>query len=189
MLDCIEVICPKGGVKGTISSPNHQTTIILSIVIICSIVNISFREKEEANFCWVLWEHLLPVIWEQAINDWFYMKLYALGDSVLLLSSTLKFHLGGSYFICHPSCHPHVIPFLTPSHLIWRQGATILHCWFYPILIRFTTFNFGVMHQGGKVSFSEALVISNETIKHRRTKPHKYPLNPLIHLSARIGRS
>ena len=41
MLDCIEAICPKGGVKGTISSPNHQTTIIVSLVIIVSIFSIT----------------------------------------------------------------------------------------------------------------------------------------------------
>ena len=41
MLDCIEVICPKGGVKGTISGLNHQTTINVSILSIISILMIS----------------------------------------------------------------------------------------------------------------------------------------------------
>ena len=53
MLDCIEVICPKGGVKGTISGLNHQTTINVSIIRIISTLRIlsihviSFHEQDK----------------------------------------------------------------------------------------------------------------------------------------------
>ena len=43
MLDCVEVICPKGGVKGTISSLNDQTAI--SVVIVTIVVIISYILK------------------------------------------------------------------------------------------------------------------------------------------------
>ena len=43
MLDCVEAICPKGGVKGTISSLNDQTAI--SVVIVTIVVIISYILK------------------------------------------------------------------------------------------------------------------------------------------------
>ena len=43
MLDWVEVICPKGGVKGTISTLNDQAAI--SVVIVTIVVIISYVLK------------------------------------------------------------------------------------------------------------------------------------------------